>query len=439
MDLNSTLAAPALTETGNARHHALGRDLRGGLVTLLGSLCIAALIPAMLNGAGGAAITSVAATALACVIGTLLFAGVTRLPFAVGPGIVPTAIVASYLAAGIPLGTVLGIELIAGLIFAALVATGLISRWVRRMPALLKTVGQVAIGLYLLHAALRAGGLLGEQGLGLKLPDLSAGLFLLGVLVAVRLASHRTLGGYAALIGVALVAAGSLAAGLVELPALALAMPELSLGRPDLLAAVDWRYADEIAILLYVVVVDVVATFEALAGCEPELRADDGRLRQLDRAMQMSAAVFVVSPFLGTAPMLVFFESLGGVLSGARTVRAALVVAAGFALVVVAAPLATAIPGAACAVALAFVGWSITRHAAAALPRAAQDADAARLAWTLSAVAVALVLLAHSLALALFALFATYPLAARLLGQPSRGGDMATAGLAGLLIVTMLI
>ena len=169
MDLATSLSTgptqqlPAAAPVAS-RSAAVARDVRGGLVTFLGSICIAALIPSMINGGAGGEVTSVAGTALACVLGTLLFAGFTRLPFAVGPGIVPAAIVASYLASGIPFATVMGIELIAGGLLATLVAFGLIGRWVRRMPALLKTAGQIAIGLYLLQAALKAAGVLGGKG-----------------------------------------------------------------------------------------------------------------------------------------------------------------------------------------------------------------------------------------------------------------------------------
>jgi len=59
-------------------------DLRGGLVTFLGSAYIVVLIPALLRAdASSAPMTTVAATALACAFGSALFAMVARLPFAV--------------------------------------------------------------------------------------------------------------------------------------------------------------------------------------------------------------------------------------------------------------------------------------------------------------------------------------------------------------------
>lgn len=442
--MDKTLPPPPALAAASApqpRSAGLARDLRGGLATLMGSICIAALIPAILNGPNGAAgVTTVAVTALACVLGSVVFASLTRLPFAVGPGIVPATLVAAWLAEGTPLTTVLGMELVAGALFALLVALGWVGTFVRRMPALLKTAGEIAIGLYLLLAALRAGGvMLADVGAGA--PELSAGAwsFLAGLAAVMLLSRHRRLGGYATLIGVAVAAAGAAAAGLTSWPDRAWELPALQWHWPDVPAALDWRHADEILVLLYVVLVDVVATLETLASCEPELQDAEGNLVGFDRALRASAVVFLLSPLLGTAPMLVFFESLGGVLSGARTARAALVVAAGFALVMFWSPLAAAVPAGACAVALAFVGYCITKHALLGLPRAAADAGLSRLGRHLATAAALLVVAANYLAVALFALFAIYPLLAWLSDQETRTSDFAAAAVAGALLLTLLV
>ena len=437
--MQDTVATPPASLPAPPDRRALGRDLRGGLATLMGSLCIAALIPSILNGAGGS-VTSVAATAFACVVGTALFASFTRLPFAVGPGIVPASIIASWLATGMPWSTVLGIELVAALLFAALVALGLVGRLVRRMPPLLKTAGEIAIGLYMLIAALRAGGVMqGDLGDAAPSFEPAAWVFLAGLAAVFALARHPRFGGYATLIGVAVAAGGSAALGLVSLPDRAWAVPTLTLHLPDVGAALSWRHVDEVLILLYVVLVDVVATLETLARCEPELQGPDGSLRGFDRALHLSAAVFVASPLLGTAPMLVFFESLGGVLSGARTARAAFVAVAGFAVVMFYSPLASAIPAGACAVALAFVGYSITKHAALSMPWTSAEAGVARLGRHLATAALLLVVVAHYLAMALFALFALYPVLAHFSGHKPRVADIAAAVVATALLGTILM
>jgi AGZA family xanthine/uracil permease-like MFS transporter len=427
------------TQRAGTRSPLLGtHDLRGGLVSLLGSVYIVVLIPMILGVDGSQSpIASISATALACAVGTALFALIARLPFAVGPGIVPASIVATFLGSGIPFNVVLGIEVIAGLLFLALVATGAIQGWVRRTPAVLKTAGQVAIGLYLLLAALRATGVL-QAGHGPAAPSLAQEglLFLIGLAVVLQLHRSKRIGGYAILIGIVVATAGAVVLGLVSLPTAAFKAPDLVLFKPDVVAAFDLQYLDETLILLYVVVVDVVATLETIANCSPEMRGADGRLRNFDRGLLTSAMVFLASPFLGTAPMLVLFESLGGVMSGARTSRAAAVCALGFFAIIFVSPLANAIPTYACAVALGYIGYSISKCALLQLPVHSGDATAAQLGRQLAGVAVICMIVTNSVALTIFALFAMYPMSALRSGQKLHPSDMVGA-LASLALIWM--
>jgi AGZA family xanthine/uracil permease-like MFS transporter len=406
---------------------AAAHDLRGGLVTLLGSVYIVILIPMILGaGVSPSPFASISATAFACAVGTAVFAVFARLPLAVGPGIVPASMIATFVASGIPFRVVLGIEVLAGALFVALAATGAIQGWVRRMPPVLKTAGQIAIGLYLLLAALRATGILQPEP-GAAAPGREALLFLVGVAVVLLLHRSKRLGGYALLLGIGVATAGAAGFGMIGWPGTAFEAPQPALFRPDPVAAFAWRYLDEILVLLYVVVVDVVATLETIANCAPALRGRDGRLRHFDLGLMMSAVVFVVGPFLGTAPMLVLFESLGGVMSGARTHRAAIVCALGFLGIVFVAPLAGLVPAFACAVALAYIGTTITGVAAASLPQAAGDATAAQIGWQLAAVALLTMIVANSIALTVFALFVAYPVIVYRAGQQPRAVDLAAA------------
>jgi hypothetical protein len=101
-------------------------------------------------------------------------------------------------------------------------------------------------------------------------------------------------------------------------------------------------------------------------------------------------------------------------------------------------PLATAVPVAACAVALAFVGYSITKHAVLSMPLTSVDKGEARLARHLATVALLLVVAANYLAVALFGLFVLYPMLAYLSDQKVARGQVIAALLAGMLLVVML-
>jgi adenine/guanine/hypoxanthine permease len=434
-------ASPAPPSAKAPGWHAHATDLRGGLVTFLSSVYIVLLIPAILRvDSLPSGLMTVAATAFACALGTALFALYTRQPFAIGPGIVPASMVAAFLASGIPFQVVLGIEFFAGLLFAVLVLTGGVGAWVRRMSPALKTAGQIAIGLYLFLAALKVAGIMhAEPSTGHAMLDQKSWLFLMGLASVFVLMNIRRFQGYAILAGMVVATAGAAAVGMMQWPASTFAVPQLQLFAPDLAGAMQLQYLDEMLILLYVVVVDVVATLETIAICSPRLRAPDGRLQNFDRSMLMSAVVFLISPLLGTTPMLIFFESLGGVMSGARTWRAAAVMVMGFVAVMFFAPLAGVIPAFACAVALGYIGYVITKYAVIHIQIDPATLQISRLSRYLIAIAIVVTLVTQSIALAIFCLFAVYPVCALKAGQTLRAGDMVAACVCMAFIAMMLV
>jgi AGZA family xanthine/uracil permease-like MFS transporter len=396
---------------------SLAKDLRGGLVTFLGSAYIVVLIPVLLRaGTDTTPMTTVAATALACAVGSALFGLVTRLPFAVGPGIVPASLIAAFLAKGIPFPVVLGIEFFAGLVFLLIVLSGTLQSLVLRMSPVLKSAGQLAIGIYLLLAALKSAGIvpgaLGTAASGLNVQSL---VFLAGLAVTFMLNNSKRLRGYAILLGIAVAAAGSVAFGSgVTLPS-EVALPHISLIKPDLVAALNPKYIGEMLILLYVVIVDAVATLETISSCSSAMRNPDGQPKNFQRAMVMSSVLFLISPFLGTAPLVMFFESLGGVLSGARTARASAIIVAGFLVTLLLASLSSLVPAYACAVALAYIGYAIAKHATLSLPMSTGGVIS-RQARYLAGTAVLAMVLTQSIALTIFSLFVAYPFSARKCG-----------------------
>jgi hypothetical protein len=123
-----------------------------------------------------------------------------------------------------------------------------------------------------------------QEGAVMSAPGWPGLLFLAG-LVAVLLLHHtKRWGGHAVLIGILLASVGAAMLGLVELPGLAFEAPTLAFALPDVAAALSLRYLDEMLVLLYVVVVDVVATLETIAACSPEMRGEPPRfLRRLLR------------------------------------------------------------------------------------------------------------------------------------------------------------
>ncbi len=403
----------------------LFRNFRGGFVTFLSSLYIIILIPAMLNMAGQGEVTSVAATAFACTVGTLIFALGTRLPFAVGPGIVPTSIIASLMASGMPFSTIMGIEFFAGVIFMSLAISGGIKAMVGKMSPLLKMAGSVAIGVYLLLAAFKASGIVNGNMAGLRFHmDMQGAVFLAGFAAVFIVSQSKRFGGYAILGGIILAAIGSAVFNLDHMPTSAFAMPSLKVHAPDLYDAFSYKNIGRVLILLYVVVVDVVATLETMASVSPVMQDYSGRPKNFDRSITMSAVVFMISPFLGAAPMLVFFESLGGVFSGARGLKASAIIVVGFAIMIFLSPLAQILPAFACAVGLGYIGYVITKFALTGAQKDATTSKLSRLSLVMITVAMGSVLLTHRLSISIFAIFALYPLCAFVSSHQVKRADL---------------
>jgi xanthine/uracil/vitamin C permease (AzgA family) len=125
--------------------------------------------------------------------------------------------------------------------------------------------------------------------------------------------------------------------------------------------------------------------------------------------------------------MLVLFENLGGVMSGARTRRAAIAMALGFVIATCAAPAADAIPVFACAVALGYIGYAIAKHATLALPIDPSSLTVSPLARQLVSVAIIATIVTQSVALTIFSLFAFYPIGAHMAGHRPKLGEVVTA------------
>ena len=141
-----------------------GQELMAGVSLFLAMVYIVVVIPSILANTGLSKETLMANTILFCSVGTLVFAAATRLPFAVGPGIVPCALLATFLhTRGIPWPQVCGIGVIAGGVFSVLAWSGLLTRLAQGTPTKLKLAIKVAIGFYLMAIAAVSSGLAAPQ------------------------------------------------------------------------------------------------------------------------------------------------------------------------------------------------------------------------------------------------------------------------------------
>ena len=387
-----------------------------GVSLFLAMVYIVVVIPSILADTGLSKETLMANTILFCGVGTLVFAAATRLPFAVGPGIVPCALLATFLhTRGIPWPQVCGIGVIAGGVFSVLAWSGLLTRLAQGTPTKLKLAIKVAIGFYLMAIAAVSSGLAAPSSgffkLSLSAPSI---LFLLGVGVALALAASRRFAAAAILGGILASTLGALILGVVTPPGHLVGLPPLQLAFSVHLREVfRLEYLDEILLVTYLLVADVVATLESIVApaSAVSLRQADGAPRRLGASLRASGLLAIAGPLCGAGPVVVFFESVSAVLAGGRTWRCSLWVGLFFGVLLFVIPLATVIPLCASAVALAYVGYAIAKYPFIALGRDRHT----RYLLFLTAPAI---LLFGNIALALCLAFLAYPLSLALKPPP---------------------
>ena len=407
-------------------------DYRAGLATFLSSLYIVFLIPQLLPVSPDAQ-AAIVTTALVCGGLTYVFA-LTRLPYMIGPGIVPASICLAFLADGVPWATVLGICLVAGSLFSLLAAVGLVKQAADAMPNVLKTVIQFSIGLYLFVAAVRAGGLVPHDG---RLPIDKIGIvFLVGLVVALALDALGRTKHYAILGGIIAGTTMALSLGVVALPHQVFAVSRLKgLTSPDVRAALAWEHVVRILVMLYVLVVDVVATIETIARSSRVLQTEEGKPLNYQSALVMSGFASMAGPLFGLCPCIPFFETLAGTYSGGTTWRVSTTVASLFGLAAYAAPLATIVPGSASAVALAIIGLSIAKFSWLGFDTDSGNGRYDRVARYLIIASLVGVLYVGSLAFAVLATAAVYPVALVKAKQKPSTSDWIVASVCGALLI----
>ncbi|MCB0359027.1 MAG: hypothetical protein KDD44_05310 [Bdellovibrionales bacterium] len=414
--------------------HTLLTEVVAGLVSAVSIAYIVPLTPTFMADSGLSAAQASSLAALLAAGTTLLYAlCMPRPPGVLVPGIVPLSLFMGFAANKIPWAHILGIGVIASLLFTALSASGVVRRASIAMPLRLKGVIKVAIGYYLIAAAARTAGLLGEGPLLMEVSlNAKSGIFLLGVVVLLALWEQKRLRPIAILVGMSVAMLAAILTGLAEVPERILAAPDLQFVFPDIGGALSVSYLDEIFTLVAVLVADVVATFESMASPAQDLRESDGTPVHLTRGLTVSGALGGVGPLLGSGTVIVAFESIAGILAGGRTRVATVVAGLFFAALLFAAPLTSAVPPFASAVALAFVGYNIAKYPYFDLSRD-------RITRYLELIALVGVV-CSSIALALFGCIAAYPLLMKAKGDeaPRRSDWTIAVASVGMLVMILI-
>jgi AGZA family xanthine/uracil permease-like MFS transporter len=407
--------APGFLESwfGIARRGStIGREVRGGLVTLFTMVYIVALNPLIIgttadkNGnlvsglplkdAAGAVIQGnvdttkimvAAATALIAGLMTILMGVVGRFPIGLATGLGLNAVLAYVIAPRITWPQAMGLVVWEGILITILVLTGFRQMVFRAVPPHLRTGISVGIGLFIALVGLvdagfvrKASGTPLELGVGGSLIGWPIAVFVVGLLLLIVLYVKRVKGA----ILIAVISGSVLAVilqAVLNLPGQAsdklgwsLAIPSVPhlsdftapnlglLGRVDMIGGFTGGPTVVLGLLLLVFSLMLADFFDTMGtvvavGAEGNLLDAQGNPPRVGEILLVDSLAAAAGGLGSVSSNTSYIESAAGVGEGARTGLASVVTGVGFILALFLSPLVSMVPSEAAAPALVFVGF----------------------------------------------------------------------------------
>lgn len=342
------------------RGSSLRVEALAGATTFMAMSYIVFVQPSVLGAAGMDPGAVFVATCLASALGCLLMAAFANYPIALAPAMGHNFFFAYtvVLAGGTPWPVALGAVAIAGLLFIATAGLGVRERVLRWLPESLKHAIAVGIGLLIAFIGLQwagvvvaaPGSLVALGPLTTKTMAVSGFGFLVMSALVVRGVRGALLIGMLAAVIVALVAGVVTFQGVVSLP------PSIAptFFKLDVAGAMSWRYADVIAVFLFLALFDSIGTLVGVSSRIGVMK--NGEMPRMREALLADAAATVAGAALGTSTVTAYIESSAGVSAGGRTGLANVVTAALFLLALFFSPLIKMIGNPVVAPALVLVG-----------------------------------------------------------------------------------
>jgi AGZA family xanthine/uracil permease-like MFS transporter len=342
-------------------------EVLAGVTTFLTMVYIAFVNPTILHDAGmeqGAVFTATClVTAFACALTGL----VANTPIGVAPGMALN-IYFSYSVVqgmGIDWQHALAMVFISGLLFFLVTLTGLRRLLIEAIPHNLQIAILIGISLLIALIALQNNQLIVEDHHTLmRLGDIKrpeSGLFFLGFLLILTLDYYCIPG--AIIIGILSISALSLLLGFTSWQGLVATPPSI---KPTFLQ-LDFSGITSIESLKATFTFFLIAIFDAtgtLVGLlNPTVfKQQKDYPQRLSKSLTADAAASVLAGVLGSASTSPYIESATGIEAGGRTGITALVIAAGFLLMLFFFPLAKMIPSFAVGPALLYVACCMMKH-----------------------------------------------------------------------------
>ena len=341
-------------------------EILAGLTTFFAMAYIIFVNPSSLADAGIPKAAAFAVTVYATVWASLLMGLWANFPVAVAPGMGLNAFFAYYLcgALHLPWQVALAVVFYSGLIFLLLTFGGIRAAIINAIPHNLKCAIGVGIGLFIAFIGFKNAMIVVENPATLvslgSMKEWGQILCGFGVLVAAALMARNIKGSI--LISIFLTTVVGMLVGVVPIPnswdkIVSFSIPSIA---PTFmqLDLIGFFHYGLWAVVFTFVVVELFDNMGTLIGLSRKagLIDQDGKIKNLNAALNADAVGTLSGALLGTTPMNAFVENAAGISEGGKTGLTAVVVALCFAASLVFAPLVGIVPAFATAPALILVG-----------------------------------------------------------------------------------
>ena len=335
-------------------------EVLAGFTTFITMAYIIFVNPQMMASAGMDLGASFAATCLAAALACVFMGLYANWPVGLAPGMGLNAFFTYTVVGemGYSWQVALGAVFIAGILFVIMSVTRLRAWMLNSIPRDLRLAMGAGVGLFIGFIGLKSGGLITENPATLlSLGDLTQPEPLLAALGFTLIAglSVRQVPG-AIMLGVLIITVLSLLTGMVEYQGIVAPPPSIAptLMQLDIAGAFEVGMVSVIIAILFVNLFDTAGTLLGVAT-RARLVNEQGKIQNMDKALQADSSSSVVGALFGCAPVTSYVESAAGVAAGGRTGLTAVTVGILFLLAMFFSPLAGMVPAYATAGALIYV------------------------------------------------------------------------------------
>ncbi|MCL1988586.1 MAG: NCS2 family permease [Firmicutes bacterium] len=351
-------------------------EVVAGLTTFFTMVYILAVNPQILSAAGMDPGGLFTATAIICVVGTLMMALLAKYPYAIAPGMGLNAFFAFVVADIVGWQTALFLLFIQGLVFMILSLAKFREAVFDAIPRNMKLSIGVGVGLFITHIGFQNAGFIVQSegtlvGLG-DMHSLTVLLFLIGCIVMVILIKRGFKSGI--FLGMALVyVLGAIAELLgIYVPGVHgySLIPDAIISLPPSISTVslvtNWQDVSFVGVSIFTIVslilvllfVEAIDTVGTLIGVSERagFLDKDGKLPRVGAALFSDASTTALAAVVGTSTSTTYIESATGIQAGGRTGLTSLVTAGLFVVAMFFWPIFAVVPAFATAPALVVVG-----------------------------------------------------------------------------------